>query len=409
MATTSSSTKKVLELAGRKITLIGTAHVSAQSVEEVKTEIQSNPPQCAAIELDSARYESMSNPEKYKDLDIIKVLKRGEALLILANLILSSFQKRMGQNIGVQPGDEMRAAIDAAQEKNIPFELVDRPIKTTLNRAWAKNSFWGKCKLLAALISSAFSKEEISEAEIESLKKENEMDSMMGELSEYLPTVKEVLIDERDRYLAARIWECKNESGGEAKSVTAILGAGHLPGVQNHLEAIAAGSEDTDTSGIAAVPPKGIGSKIIGWTIPAIIVALIALGFYFGGKKMGGQFVGSWIIWNGALAAIGTLIAAGHPLTILAAFLGAPITSLCPLVGVGLVTGIVQALVKKPKVKDLENLADDAATLKGFYSNRITRVLLVFVLSSLGSSIGTFAAGAAIVKELTAKIMSLFS
>ena len=409
MATTSTSTKKVLELAGRKITLIGTAHVSAQSVEEVKTEIQSNPPQCAAIELDSARYESMSNPEKYKDLDIIKALKRGEALLILANLILSSFQKRMGQNIGVQPGDEMRAAIDAAQEKNIPFELVDRPIKTTLNRAWAKNSFWGKCKLLAALISSAFSKEEISEEEIESLKKENEMDSMMGELSEYLPKVKEVLIDERDRYLAARIWECKNEYCDQAKSVTAILGAGHLPGVQKHLEAIAAGSEDTDTSGIAAVPPKGIGSKIIGWTIPAIIVALIALGFYFGGKKMGGQFVGSWIIWNGALAAIGTLIAAGHPLTILAAFLGAPITSLCPLVGVGLVTGIVQALVKKPKVKDLENLADDAATLKGFYSNRITRVLLVFVLSSLGSSIGTFAAGAAIVKELTAKIMSLFS
>ena len=409
MASTSTSTKKVLELAGRKITLIGTAHVSAQSVEEVKTEIQSNPPQCAAIELDSARYESMSNPEKYKDLDIIKALKRGEALLILANLILSSFQKRMGQNIGVQPGDEMRAAIDAAQEKNIPFELVDRPIKTTLNRAWAKNSFWGKCKLLAALISSAFSKEEISEAEIESLKKENEMDSMMGELSEYLPKVKEVLIDERDRYLAARIWECKNEYCDQAKSVTAILGAGHLPGVQKHLEAIAAGSEDTDTSGIAAVPPKGIGSKIIGWTIPAIIVALIALGFYFGGKKMGGQFVGSWIIWNGALAAIGTLIAAGHPLTILAAFLGAPITSLCPLVGVGLVTGIVQALVKKPKVKDLENLADDAATLKGFYSNRITRVLLVFVLSSLGSSIGTFAAGAAIVKELTAKIMSLFS
>ena len=409
MATTSSSTKKVLELAGSKITLIESAHVSAQSVEEVKTEIQSNPPQCAAIELDSARYESMSNPEKYKDLDIIKVLKRGEALLILANLILSSFQKRMGQNIGVQPGDEMRAAIDAAQERNIPFELVDRPIKTTLNRAWAKNSFWGKCKLLAALISSAFSKEEISEEEIESLKKENEMDSMMGELSEYLPKVKEVLIDERDRYLAAHIWECKNEYCDQAKSVTAILGAGHLPGVQRHLEAIAAGTETTNTEEISKVPPKGIGSKIIGWAIPAIIVVLIAAGFWFGGKKMGGQFVGSWIIWNGALAAIGTLIAAGHPLTILAAFLGAPITSLCPLVGVGLVTGIVQALVKKPKVRDMESLSDDAATLKGFYSNRITRVLLVFVLSSLGSSIGTFAAGAAIVKELTAKIMGLFA
>ena len=405
----STATKKALELNGKKITLIGTAHVSPESVEEVKNEIAANPPECVAVELDEKRYESMTNPDKYKDLDIIKVLKRGEALLVLANLILGSFQKRMGNNVGVQPGDELRAAIDTAGEKNVPFELVDRPIKVTLNRAWAKNSFWGKCKLLAALISSAFSKEEISADEIESLKKESEMDSMMAELSDFLPTVKEVLIDERDRYLAAHIWECKNASGTAARTVTAVLGAGHLPGVQKHLEAIASGAENSDTSGIAQVPPKGLGSKILGWTIPAIIVALIAAGFWFGGKKMGGQFLGSWIIWNGLLAAIGTLLAAGHPLTILAAFVGAPLTSLCPLVGVGLVTGIVQAAIKKPKVRDMESLMDDAATLKGFYSNRITRVLLVFVLSSLGSSIGTFAAGATIVKELGAKIMGLFS
>ncbi len=405
----STSTKKILELNGRKITLIGTAHVSPESVEEVKNEIAANPPECVAVELDEKRYDSMTNPDKYKDLDIIKVLKRGEALLVLANLILGSFQKRMGNNVGVKPGDELRAAIDTAVEKSVPFELVDRPIKATLNRAWAKNSFWGKCKLLAALISSAFSKEEVSADEIESLKKESEMDSMMHDLSEFLPTVKEVLIDERDRYLAAHIWECKNTSASSAQTVTAVLGAGHLLGVQKHLEEIAAARESTDTTEIAAVPPKGIGSKILGWTIPAIIVALIAAGFWFGGKKMGGQFLGSWIIWNGALAAIGTLLAAGHPLTILAAFVGAPITSLCPLVGVGLVAGIVQAAIKKPKVRDMETLMDDAATLKGFYSNRITRVLLVFVLSSLGSSIGTFAAGATIVKELGAKIMGLFS
>ena len=405
----STSTKKILELNGRKITLIGTAHVSPESVEEVKNEIAANPPECVAVELDEKRYDSMTNPDKYKDLDIIKVLKRGEALLVLANLILGSFQKRMGNNVGVKPGDELRAAIDTAVEKSVPFELVDRPIKATLNRAWAKNSFWGKCKLLAALISSAFSKEEVSADEIESLKKESEMDSMMHDLSEFLPTVKEVLIDERDRYLAAHIWECKNASASSAQTVTAVLGAGHLLGVQKHLEEIAAARESTDTTEIAAVPPKGIGSKILGWTIPAIIIALIAAGFWFGGKKMGGQFLGSWIIWNGALAAIGTLLAAGHPLTILAAFVGAPITSLCPLVGVGLVAGIVQAAIKKPKVRDMETLMDDAATLKGFYSNRITRVLLVFVLSSLGSSIGTFAAGATIVKELGAKIMGLFS
>ncbi len=262
---------------------------------------------------------------------------------------------------------------------------------------------------MAALISSAFSKEEVSAEEIEALKKENEMDSMMAELSDFLPTVKEVLIDERDRYLAAHIWESKKSGGEKAKSVTAVLGAGHLPGVQKHLEAIVAGSENSDTQEISTVPPKGIGSKILGWTIPALIVALIAAGFWFGGKRMGGQFLGAWIVWNGALAALGTLLAAGHPLAILAAFAGAPITSLCPLVGVGLVAGIVQAAVKKPKVRDMETLADDSTTIKGFYKNRITRILLVFFLSSLGSSIGTFAAGASIVKELTTKIMSLFA
>ena len=280
MATTSTSTKKILDLNGRKITLIGTAHVSPESVAEVKDALSAQMPECVAVELDEKRYESMTNPDLYRDLDIIKVLKRGEALLVLANLILGSFQRRMGNNVGVKPGDEMRAAIDLAQEKNIPFSLVDRSIKVTLNRAWAKNSFWGKCKLLAALISSAFSKEEVSAEEIEALKKENEMDSMMAELSDFLPTVKEVLIDERDRYLAAHIWASKNSGGEKAKSVTA------------------AGSENSDTQEISTVPPKGIGSKILGWTIPALIVALIAAGFWFGGKRMGGQFLGAWIVWN---------------------------------------------------------------------------------------------------------------
>ncbi|MDE7291849.1 MAG: TraB family protein, partial [Treponemataceae bacterium] len=232
----SVSTKKILELNGRKITLIGTAHVSPQSIQETRESIQEDCPDCVAVELDSGRYDSMMNAEKYRDLDIIAVLKRGEALLVLANLVLGSFQRRMGQNVGVKPGDEMKAAIEIAGEKNIPFELVDRPIKVTLNRAWAKNSFWGKCKLLSALIASAFSKEEVSAEEIESLKNQNEMDSMMRELSEFLPTVKEVLIDERDYFLAAKIWECKASDGNAAQKVTAVLGAGHLPGVQKHLE-----------------------------------------------------------------------------------------------------------------------------------------------------------------------------
>ena len=209
-----SQTQKVIECNRRKITLIGTAHVSKESVEEVKETIKTLQPDCVAIELDEKRADSIQNSEKYKELDIVKVLRRGEGFLLMANLILSSFQKRMGDNIGVKPGDEMLAAMETAKEMNVPFVMVDRPIQITLKRAWAKNSFWGKMKLLSSLIASAFSNEEVS---------------MMAELSEYMPVIKEVLIDERDKYLASKIWDANGNN------VVAVLGAGHLPGVEAHL------------------------------------------------------------------------------------------------------------------------------------------------------------------------------
>jgi len=301
----------------------------------------------------------------------------------------------MGLNVGVKPGDEMLAAMNTAGELGIPAVMVDRPIAVTLRRAWAKNSFWGKCKLISAMIASAFDKEEVSPEQIEALKKSNEMDSMMEELSSYLPTVKEVLIDERDRYLACHIWN----AGGN--NIIAVLGAGHLPGVQAHLEKIAAGTESTDTTEISEIPEKRGAAKYTGWIIPVLIIVLIALGFIFGGRNAGRAMVGSWILWNGALAAVGTLIAGGHPLTILIAFVGAPVTSLCPFVGVGMLTGIVQAIFCKPKVSDMETIQDDVMKLKGWYSNRILRVLLVFLLSSVSGSIGTFVAGAGILKALS--------
>lgn len=382
-----SSTKKVLILDGRKITLLGTAHVSKESCEEVKTEITNEKPDCVAIELDERRYNSMMDPESWKKLDIVKVLKRREGFLMLANLVLGSFQKRMGQNVGVKPGDEMMAAINCAKENNIEFSLVDRPIQVTLRRAWAKNNFWGKCKLLASLIASAFDKEEISEDQIENLKKENEMDTMMGELAEYLPTVKEVLIDERDRYLATHIWNSKGNN------IVAVLGAGHLGGVEAYLTKIAEQKAVTDTSDIETAPAGGVAGKIIGWAIPAIIVGLIAYGFIAHGKDVGSDMLFKWVMWNGALSAIGSILALAHPVTILVAFVGAPLTSLCPLIGVGILTGITQAVVCKPKVEDIEKLQDDVCHFKGWYTNRILRVFVVFFLSSLGSTIGTFIAG----------------
>lgn len=393
-----SQTQTVLKLNGRTITLIGTAHISEESISEVSNTIKELKPDCVAIELDEKRCESIKSPERYSELNIINVLKRKEGFLLLANLVLASFQKRMGKNVGVKPGEEMVSAMKTAEELNIPTTMVDRPIQITLRRAWAKNSGMGKIKLLSALLASAFSKEEISNEQIEDLKNRSEMDSMMNELSEYMPSTKEVLIDERDKYLASHIWQANGSN------IIAVLGAGHLPGVQKNIEQIANGTISIDINEISSVPPKKVGARIIGWIIPIIIIGLIAAGFYFGGKVKGSEMALSWILWNGTLSALGAITAAGHPIAILGSFIGAPITSLCPLIGVGIISGILQAICCKPKVKDLESLSNDACSLKRFYKNRILRVLLVFLLSSIGSSIGTFVAGADIITKIASII-----
>ena len=385
---------KTLHFNDREIILVGTAHISKESMEEVDKTVRDTLPDCVAVELDEQRYESIKSPEAWKNLDIVKVLKEKRGFIMLANLVLGSFQRRMGADVGVKPGDEMRSALTVSEELGIPVAMVDRPIQTTLRRAWAKNSLWGKLKLLSALFAAAFEKEEISAEQIESLKSSNEMDSMMDELAGYLPTVKEVLIDERDRYLASHIWNCKG------KKVLAVLGAGHLPGVEKFLNGIASGEKNCDTADIEEVPAAGAGAKIAGWIFPVLLIALIAAGFFTGGAKTSIDMLISWVLWNGSLAALGTLLALGHPLAIITGFVGAPLGTLNPFLAVGLFTGLVQAWVCKPKVEDMEHLADDASSLKGLYKNRIGRILLVFFLSSLGGSIGNFIAVPALIGSL---------
>ena len=402
-----SQTKKVLEFGGKTFVLIGTAHVSKESVEEVEREIREESPDCVAIELDEQRLSAMNDSEAYKNIDIVKILREGKGFLMLANLILSSFQKKMGDNAGVRPGDEMRAGIRVAKELGVPSVMVDRPIQTTLRRAWAKTSSFGKSKLLAALFASAFDNEEISTQEIENLKNSSEMDSMMDELSEAMPAVKEVLIDERDFYLASHIFQCVSGENGGRNRVVAVLGAGHLPGVEKNLEKISSGEKSPDTSEISSVPKKK-SSSVLKWLIPALVVALITSGFFIGGKEMGVESIVKWFVCNGALAGLGALIALAHPLAVLVSVVGAPFTSLCPFIGVGILSGLVQAILKKPKVRDMETLQDDVSSVRGFYRNRILRVLLVFMLSSLGSSIGTFVAGSSVVVGITKALAGLF-
>lgn len=377
-----SQTEKKLTLNGREFVLLGTAHISQESIDQVTESIKSEKPDCVAIELDEDRLKSMKDPEAWKNLDIVKVLKQHRGFVMMANLVLASFQRRMGTDVGVKPGEEMKAAIATAEEMGIQTAMVDRPIQATLRRAWARNSLWGKCKLLAALISSAFEKEQISVEQIETMKNTNEMDHMMDELAGYLPKVKEVLIDERDIYLASHIWDTTGNK------VVAVLGAGHLPGVEKRLNALAAGEVTSDTTEISQVPPPGIGGKIAQWVFPVAMVALVAVGVIFGAPQESFAALLKWFGWNAALAGIGAILGAAHPLAVIATIVGAPIGTISPVLGVGMFAGLAQAYLCKPKVNDMESLYTDVASLKGIYKNRILRVLLVFLLSQIGGAIG---------------------
>jgi len=379
-----------LLLGGKDIHLIGTAHVSRESIDEVTAAIREEKPGMVCVELDEGRYASITKQDNWERLNVSKVLKEGKGFLLIANIALVSFQRRLGNELGVKPGEEMLAALNTAQEMGIPYSLCDREVQITLRRAWSCCTLWSKCKLLATLLSSAFVAEKLSADEIEKLKNSNELDGMMAELANYLPTVKETLIDERDRYLAAKIWAAANQTNNAAGGTVAVVGAGHLRGIQSHLEQFASGTPPPPLDQLELIPSRSWVSKAAGWIIPILILGLIAFGFFRSGSDLSLNMLRYWILWNGSLAALGCILALGHPLAILVSFAGAPITSLNPFIGVGILSGLVQATLRKPRVADAENISEDVASLRGVYRNRISRVLLVFFLSSLGSSIGTF-------------------
>lgn len=379
----------------REIILVGTAHVSIESIAEVENTIRTEMPDCVCVELDEGRYAAMMEKNRWESLDIIKVLKEKKGFLLLANLVLASFQKRMGLNIGVKPGDEMKAAIDIARELNIPTEMVDRPIQVTLKRAWAQNGYTGKSKILASLLAAAFSKEKLEAADIEKLKQKSEMDAMLDEVALNMPEVKEVLIDERDVWLGTKIFQASG------KKVLAVIGAGHLNGTEKRIMALEKKEADANLDKIAAIPPKSIVGKILNIAFPVLFAGLLlAPIFISGSKEQLTQNIVRWLIWNGGLAAVGTLLAFGNILTIVSAFIFAPIATLNPLIGIGMITAIVQATVCKPQVRDMMNIADDVATIKGWYTNRIAKVLLVFILSSVGALIGNIVTIPALISKL---------
>ncbi|OEU52048.1 MAG: conjugal transfer protein TraB [Desulfobacterales bacterium C00003060] len=369
-----------LTFGDKEITLIATAHVSRQSADLVGKVIEEEKPETVCIELCDSRYQSMIRKNQWQDTNLIKVIKEKKAFLLLSNLMLASFQKKIGQKLGVKPGEEIRKAVKGAETVGARIHLADRDIRTTLSRTWGFMGFWTKVKLLAQLLASIGDVGQIEEKDVERMKDKDVLETLLSEIGEVLPGLRRILIDERDQYLAYKI------RTAPGKRIVAVVGAGHVPGIHRYWK------EPIDTDILDEMPPK---SKLIGflkWGIPAVIVGLIIIGFFTAGTVVAVHMIKWWILANAILAGLGAAMAFARPLTVLSAIVAAPLTSINPMIAAGWVSGLVEVLLAKPKVRDFENLTEDIASVKGFWKNKITRILLVVVFTNIGSSLGTFVA-----------------
>ncbi|MBW1996349.1 MAG: TraB/GumN family protein [Deltaproteobacteria bacterium] len=364
----------------KAVTLIGTAHVSRESADLVAETIQRVRPDTVCVELCQSRYQALRDRGKWQDTNLFTVLREKKASLLLMNMVLAYFQKKIGKKLGVKPGEEMIRAIQAAEAVGAGIHLADRDVRVTLSRAWRSIRLWTKIKLLFQLIVSFGEVDSLKQEDIEEMKKKDVLEALLSEIGESLPDVRQYLIEERDQYLAYNI---RNAPGDR---IVAVVGAGHVPGIKRYWDK-AIHLEDLDQ-----IPKKRKASSYLKWGVPVIILALIISGFFFAGAGSGKSMVKYWVIANGVLAGLGAAAALAHPLTILAAIVASPLTSLNPMIAAGWVAGVVEVIVGKPKVRDFEMLPEDISSLKGFWRNKVTRVLMVVVFTNLGSALGAFVA-----------------
>jgi len=368
----------ILEQGEKTFYIIGTAHVSQKSVEEVEQVIDQVQPDSICVELCEMRHKAMTEKGQWKNLDIFQIIRQGKTLFLLANLALSSFQKKMGDKLGVKPGAEMAKAVDKANELGAELVLADRNVQATLKRTWRNIPFWKKLTVLGGLFESFFTTEEISEEDLEKLKERDQISAMMDEFAKEMPSIKEPLIDERDQYLMASIEKARGPK------VVAVVGAGHLEGMQRYF------GKTVDLEALEVIPPPSKWVGLLKWIIPTLVVVAFSYGYY---KYEGSTFydmLQAWILPNAIFAALLTLLAGGKVLSIITAFFVSPITSLNPMLGAGMVVGLVEAWLRKPKVEDFERVNEDVKDIKGVYRNPVTRVLLVTIASTLGSALGAF-------------------
>jgi pheromone shutdown-related protein TraB len=380
----------VVQRDGRRFVLVGTAHVSQESADLVREVIERERPDRVCVELDEARFQALSRRDQWESLDLKQVIRKRQLATLLINLLLASYQKKLGGKLGVQPGTELLGAVEVARELDIPTTLCDRNIRITLLRAWRSMSFFQKLKLMSSILAGVFSEAELTEDDLRRLRNQDVLTEMMQELADFMPGLKRVLIDERDLYMVESI------RAAEGETVVAVVGAGHLQGIRAALE----GGHAVTLSDLERLPPPSPVGKWIGWGIPAVIVLSIGWIGFSKGAGAAGDNIQFWILANGIPAALGAILAFAHPLTILMAFLGAPVTSLTPVIGAGYVTAAVQTWMQPPFVRDFQTVSEDASHPQRWWRNRLLKVLLAFILPTLGSIVGTYAGLARILRDL---------
>ncbi len=370
-----------VHLQHKDIYILGTAHISKASVHDVQRAAQELQPDTICVELCPSRYHALVHQQSWQKMDLYQAIKDNKALFLLAQLVLSSFYRKIGQKIGVQPGAEMLEGVQQAHNLQAELVLADREVNITLKRVWGSLSFWSKLKLMLQLFAGLLFQDSLKAEDIEKMKNKDQLQVIMDEFAQTFPQVQKTLIDERDQYLAQKI----AQSPGSV--VLAVVGAGHAQGILGYLH------KDIDLQALSTMPPKPVWPTLLKWGIPLIIISLLVLGFVLHDPQHSIQSVYIWFLINGFFSALGVSLALAHPVTIATAFLAAPLTSLNPTMAAGWVAGLVQAWIKKPKVGDLEGLPQAMSSVKGFWLNPLCRILLVVVLANLGSSIGTFLAG----------------
>lgn len=376
------------------VVLVGTAHISAASVAEVREVIAREKPAVVAVELDDARYRALTEPDRWKETRLVDVLRQGKAFLLLAQAFLASYQRRLGEKFGVQPGSEMLAAIEDAKAARMELVLADRDIGVTLKRAWGRMGLreksritWEFMKALTGAAEAIEDERKKEEMNPDDLLKEDALSLMMEELSAFAPSVSDVLVKERDAYLAGKIREASAKAGDG--KVVAVIGAGHLKGVEAHLKApdgIPAAAQ------LETLPQKFPWGKVVAWGLMAIVLAAFAWlgwrGYQTGNFGALQDALIQWTLVTGGFSAIGAALALAHPVSIAVAFVAAPFATIHPLIATGWFSGLAEAWLRQPTVGDYEGLSKMQG-LRDFWRNRVTRVLLVAALTNLGAMVGT--------------------